>query len=194
MRRTRRLRRLIAGMLVGLGVMTATVALTTTPAQADVLWDELRPNLPGNDMSSYCIDVKLEDPSRVQLWRCSGHPAQHWTTNVSVLDNLYVGNFRNRHFNTCLGVTETFEGQGATAVRQVPCTDINNLQLPHDKWLVQYAFNDGNWYTVYYTFVDGRKCLARLGGGTANGTVIGLKPCNRNDLAQQWNHRDASPR
>jgi hypothetical protein len=174
-------------MLVGLSVMTATVVLTATSANAEIAlshdWVSLRPNAAGPNTSSACIDVKLEDPNLVQMWRCSGHNAQIWEERFSTDEGWFQ--FRNRHFNTCLAVIETFEGQGASRVRQLPCGAIEDPQQPYDKWRVEYAFNDGRWFQVWYTAVGSRKCLARL-GGISNGTEIGLKACNKDDPSQQW--------
>lgn len=176
-----RLRRLTTGALTALAVMTSTAWLIATPAGASY------PNyyMAAHDNLSACIDVQSQNGHVLQLWHCSGASEQTWAQGYSTTNHWFQ--FRDQHFGHCIGAIHTDQTVTGELAAHL-CTPLDDA-TPWDKWGVEYAFNDGHWYQVWYNLGDANKCLARL-GGTRNGTAIGLLPCDRTSPAQQWTDLD----
>ncbi|MGZ4619561.1 MAG: hypothetical protein ACXV5Q_12365 [Frankiaceae bacterium] len=184
MPRQHRLRRLITGAFTALAALTSTAVLIATPASASYPYYYMA----AHDNLSACIDVQSQNGHVLQLWHCSGASEQTWAQNNDRANEWFE--FRDKHFGHCIAAVHTTDQGGAVTgeLNARLCTPLDD-QTPWDKWKVQYAFNDGHWYQVWYNLGDANKCLARL-GGTANGTRIGLLPCDHRSPAQQWTNLD----
>jgi hypothetical protein len=163
--------------------LAGAAALTPTSARADVISLGAYQQYTTHQDRSKCIDAKTENPAIVQLWRCSGASEQKWQQGWD-LDRHWF-QLKNKAYATCIDVNHA--GTALTGgVLLAGCSGLGDNTYLFDKWGVDYAFNDGHWFNVWYSFADASKCLARVGGASANGTRLTVAPCDTSSPSQQW--------
>jgi hypothetical protein len=160
------------GMFALVTVLTAVIGmvLAAMPAQADTFED-----LP-NYGNRKCLDVQTQNDYFVQLWNCTGHAEQHWSTTWISGTDLTL-RLTNQRTGSCLGVDGDSTIQMARVV-SAPCGSVSTV------WINNYANNENfdGWHQQLKNQHSGL-CLDLQWNNSANGTPIWLWPCT-NQLAE----------